>query len=785
MGSEQKHASSQTARLVAVSLVILLVVALAFLLVIRSFDRIGVFMEEDVEKNVRIIKNNSEVGRSLASLELDVHVLEASFLRNPELLEIKSRQIAGNFASIRTQLLDEIFLGDKQSTVMLDNYQRALGNLLKDFKGINGNLIQLDKISDDFVLHLGEIEKNTGDLMVDYALAGKNTQGLQQIYALVPFCQEQVSKAAVLLEAGIANNKPELLGVDDQYEFDTEKTVAAAIFRLTQTLRTLTSSNELIAGHARTLLNISPRYMDIVRELNNGLRTLTEDYKIFDKSWYEIKESLSRIDFQTTKAIDAIKEDTGKHLGDTTNIIYMVSAVVFVVTLIGWLIIRKIAMQMERTQYALRQSHDEMEVRVHERTEDLLMINERLKREVVERKKSERALKEAHERLVTILDSIEALVYVADMESYELLFVNKYGRDVWGDIAGQTCWKALQSGQEQPCEFCTNKYLLDPEGRPTGTYTWEFQNTVDGQWYFINDRAIRWLDGRIVRLEIASDITKRKKAEQERERLTTEIENKNKEMEQLVYVTSHDLRTPLAIVQGYVKELEITMNQIVAEIDQEKISPGMKKRLAPYINDIQDTGKYIRSNIHKMDALLYGLLKLSRSGNIELNMEQLDMNGLAADVKGSLAFKIKETGSRVEISDLPACIGDETQVNQVFSNLLGNALKYLDPDRPGIIRITGHREGSESFYCVEDNGIGMAPSEQGNIFNIFYQGNSAAMGEGLGLSIVSKIIERHGGRIRVESEQGKGSRFYVVLPGEGVKSGMGGKGEKGEKRSKQ
>jgi PAS domain S-box-containing protein len=393
--------------------------------------------------------------------------------------------------------------------------------------------------------------------------------------------------------------------------------------------------------------------------------------------------------------------------------------------------------------------------------------------DITERKKSERYLQEAHERLLTILDSIESLIYVADMESYELLFVNKYGRDIWGDISGQTCWKVLQSGQTQPCEFCTNKYLLDPEGRPTGTYAWEFQNTANGRWYFIRDRAVRWFDGRIVRLEIASDITERKTAELEREHLTTKLEHKNKEMEQLVYVTSHDLRTPLAIVQGYAKELEMTMNQIVTEIEHEKMSPHVNKKLNSYANDIQETNKYIRSNIQKMDALLYGLLKLSRSGNVEINIGPLDMNKLAGDVKRSLDFKIREAGASIEISELPSGIGDETQINQVFSNLLGNALKYLDPERPGIIMMSGNREGSESIYCVEDNGVGIESSERDRIFNIFYQGHSSAAGEGLGLTIVSKILERHDGRIWIESEPGRGSRFYVALPGGGTLSGTG------------
>ena len=133
--------------------------------------------------------------------------------------------------------------------------------------------------------------------------------------------------------------------------------------------------------------------------------------------------------------------------------------------------------------------------------------------DITGRKKVEEEIKNSHRRLLTVLDGINSLVYVTDMQSYELLFVNKYGRDVWGDIVGKTCWQALQNDQSGPCDFCTNKYLLDKKGKPKGAYEWEFQNTITKQWYFIIDRVIEWVDGRIVRLEIATDVTTRKKAE--------------------------------------------------------------------------------------------------------------------------------------------------------------------------------------------------------------------------------------------------------------------------------
>ncbi|MFZ5775191.1 MAG: ATP-binding protein [Thermodesulfobacteriota bacterium] len=131
---------------------------------------------------------------------------------------------------------------------------------------------------------------------------------------------------------------------------------------------------------------------------------------------------------------------------------------------------------------------------------------------------------EAHDRLLTIMDSLDAIVYVADMQSYELLFVNTYAKRLFGDITGKICWQSLQQGQNGPCPFCTNPLLVDEKGEPRPPHVWEFQNTVTGQWFYIQDKAIPWVDGRLVRFEIATDITARKQAEAGMARLAAIIE---------------------------------------------------------------------------------------------------------------------------------------------------------------------------------------------------------------------------------------------------------------------
>ena len=145
--------------------------------------------------------------------------------------------------------------------------------------------------------------------------------------------------------------------------------------------------------------------------------------------------------------------------------------------------------------------------------------------DITERKEVENAFYKSYEMFSTIMDSLDAVVYVADMKTYEILFVNKYTHDIFGDVLGNICWKTFPADQSGPCDFCTNDKLVDANGEPVGICSWEHYNDNAKHWYSIRDRAIRWIDGRIVRLEIAFDTTKEKENELERTRLSSIIES--------------------------------------------------------------------------------------------------------------------------------------------------------------------------------------------------------------------------------------------------------------------
>ena len=260
---------------------------------------------------------------------------------------------------------------------------------------------------------------------------------------------------------------------------------------------------------------------------------------------------------------------------------------------------------------------------------------------------------------------------------------------------------------------------------------------------------------------ITTDITSLKQIQQI-------INAKNKELEQIVYVASHDLRSPLVNVDGYSRELKYSIQSITSILtncDPSSYNETIKTDILNEIIDINESLNHIQNSTRQMDGLLKGLLKLSRLGRAALSIEVIDMNNLISGIVSTYDYQIKSTNSEIIISDLPSCKGDVVQITQLLSNLLSNALKFLDSNRKGQIKIYGRIEYGKSIYCVEDNGIGIAAAHQDNIFELFHRLEpNKTEGEGLGLTIVKQILSRLDGDIKVESIVGEGSRFFVYLP---------------------
>jgi signal transduction histidine kinase len=257
------------------------------------------------------------------------------------------------------------------------------------------------------------------------------------------------------------------------------------------------------------------------------------------------------------------------------------------------------------------------------------------------------------------------------------------------------------------------------------------------------------------------------KATDEREGLLRTLASKNEELESIVFISSHDLRSPLVNIQGFSGELGYSCKEIVGIIDQSDASVEVKGKLNAIMrDDITVSLEYITNSTARMDVLIKGLLKLSRLGRAGMDMKRLDVNKIMAEIVSSMNYQINKKGVEIIIEHLPHCLGDESQINQVFTNLLSNAVKYLDEGRGGKINISGCKDENTCVYCVRDNGIGMENKYCEIIFDIFHRLNpmDSAGGEGLGLTIVKRILARHDGRIWADSEPGKGSNFYVQLP---------------------
>jgi PAS domain S-box-containing protein len=372
--------------------------------------------------------------------------------------------------------------------------------------------------------------------------------------------------------------------------------------------------------------------------------------------------------------------------------------------------------------------------------------------DITERVLNERRLKEvsselgrSNARMKAVMDSMDALIYVADMETYEILFINDYAHKIFGDLVGKTCWQTLQCGLDGPCDFCTNHLLLR-DGEPSGVHRWEFQNTVNRHWYDCRDQAIPWTDGRYVRMEIATDITDRKRTEQALSQTLEQLKRSNEELEQFAYVASHDLQEPLRMITSF--------TQLFAR----KYEDLLDEKARSYVDFIVDGGE-------RMQGLLNDLLMFSRVDRKGERFETCNVGSAAENALKNLSHRIEEMDAQVSVEKLPILTADKTQLMQLFQNLIGNALKFHGENRT-IIKVSCEELESEWKFAIADNGIGIEPAYQKRIFEVFQRlhGRDKYEGTGIGLAICKKIVGRHGGSIWVVSEPGQGSTFFFTLP---------------------
>jgi signal transduction histidine kinase len=267
---------------------------------------------------------------------------------------------------------------------------------------------------------------------------------------------------------------------------------------------------------------------------------------------------------------------------------------------------------------------------------------------------------------------------------------------------------------------------------------------------------------------VAQDITDRKQAEAKLQAYSDELQEINDDLKSFAYIVSHDLRAPLVNIKGFseelihgIKELSPLLEKYLSgfeRTEQQKFSEVLQK-------DIPDALKFIGSSVNRMDNLINAVLKMSRAGRRNLNPEPIITRELVQNIVQSLAHQIEARNITVMIHVLPDAVTDKTALEQIFGNLLDNAIKYLDPGRVGAIDVSGEHNDADVIFHIRDNGRGIAKEDINRAFEIFRRvGKQDVPGEGLGLAYVKTVIRSLGGHIWCESELGVGSIFSFSLP---------------------
>jgi two-component system sensor kinase FixL len=366
-------------------------------------------------------------------------------------------------------------------------------------------------------------------------------------------------------------------------------------------------------------------------------------------------------------------------------------------------------------------------------------------RDITERKYAEKALQESEERYRSIMEQASESIFLYDLETKQIIEANNAYHQLFGytaeEIRALTLYDIVNYDRE------AIDRLVEQIRNEKRVWIGERQHRQkNGSWVDVEaSGSLIQFGGKQAMSVVVRDITDRKWADAQRQKLIADLEAKNAELERFTYTVSHDLKSPLITISGFVGFLE--------QDTQTGNLEGVKEDI------IQ-----INSAVAKMQRLLSELLELSRVGRLTNPPEEVSFEAITREVVELVHGRIEARGVKVEIApDLPTVYGDRVRLVEVMQNLVDNACKFMgDQPRPRIEIGTRHSEVGPVFY-VRDNGIGIDPQYHEKVFGLFDKLDPQSEGTGVGLALVKRIVETHGGRIWIESEVSAGSTFCFTL----------------------
>ncbi len=390
---------------------------------------------------------------------------------------------------------------------------------------------------------------------------------------------------------------------------------------------------------------------------------------------------------------------------------------------------------------------------------ELLGVNRWLTQEVEQRREAEARLRgrleserAAGEERLRAFFEVAPLAILAVNQEQQIILVNQQTEEMFGyvreELLGQPLGRLIPERYRQRHPENVKSYFEKPRQRRMGTAMCLVGRRKDGTEFPVEVglNHVETEEGSYA-LALVSDVGERKLHEREMERVNQDLRRTNEELENFTYAASHDLQEPLRMVTNYLQLLE---RRAGGKLD----------------GDAHEFLRFALDGGRRARELVQDLLRLSRAGTQKLELSLVPAKSIVDQAQISLRSAVEESGALITVDELPSVVADAGLIAQVMQNLLANAIKFR---RPGIlpeIRISARTEDGMHVLLVRDNGIGIDPAHAQRIFQMFERlhGQEEFAGTGVGLALARRIIERHGGRIWVESTPGNGSTFCFTLP---------------------